>query len=202
MEKITLSEKKTDTLLNVKTRGVRNSQEKDHFRYEPTPYSDLYLLFNKLKLKETDYFIDFGSGKGRVCFYVHYLYNCHVKGIEINLPTYHEALLNLDTYNQKHQNNKKINFYHQYAEDYKIKPTDNIFFFFNPFIVQIFKKVIYNILNSLEKNNRDITIILTYPIIEYVNFILEKTSFEVIDYIEANELNKNRNKFIILKHKL
>lgn len=192
--------RKTDTLLNIKTRGVRNSSEKEHFRYEPTPYSDLFLLFEELKLKETDRFVDFGSGKGRVCFYVNYLFNCHVDGIEINLDTYHESLLNLENYKLKHLNKNNINFHLEYAEEYSINPNQNIFFFFNPFTVQIFKKVIYNIIKSIENSPREITLILTYPIVDYVNFILEKTDFVVVDYVEANHINKNRNKFIILKN--
>lgn len=200
MKKTTFSERKKDKLLNIKTTGIISSQEKDHFRYEPTPYSDLYLLFTKLKLKETDHFVDFGSGRGRVCFYVHYLFNSSVYGIEINLSTYHESLLNLQNYNKKHQNNNKINFINAYAEDYEIKNHENIFFFFNPFTVKIFKKVIYNITLSLKKYPRNITIILTYPIVEYVSFILQETDFVVKDYIEFNKLHKDRNKFIILEN--
>lgn len=200
MKKITLSEKKSDLLLNIKTRGVRNSVKKQHFRYEPTPYSDLFLLFEKVILKDKDYFVDFGSGKGRVCFYVNYLFNCHTDGIEINLTTYHEALLNLETYNLKHKNKNILRFHLEYAENYIIEPLQNIFFFFNPFEVTIFKKVIYNITKSIADYPREITIILTYPIVEYVSFILEETDFVVVDYIEANNINKNRNKFIILKN--
>lgn len=200
MTKITLSERKTDRLLNIKTTGIINSKEKDHFRYEPTPYKDLYLLFEKLKLKETDHFVDFGSGRGRVCFYVHYLFKSFVYGIEINLPTFHESLINLQNYNNKYNSNNKIAFINEYAENYEIKNFQNIFFFFNPFTVKIFKKVIYNIDDSLKKHPRDITIILTYPILEYVNFILQETDFIVKDYIEFNKHNKSLNKFIILKN--
>lgn len=201
MIKLNVSEKKVDKLLNIKTRGVRNSKNEQHFRYEPTPYSDLYLLFEKIKLKESDHFVDFGSGRGRVCFYTHYLFNCSVYGIEINTTTYHEALLNLSSYNKEHNDHNKISFFHEYAEEYEIKISQNIFFFFNPFTIPIFKKVIYNIIESLKESPRDITIILTYPIIEYVSFILEKTDFLVVDYIEANKKNKNLNKFLILQNK-
>lgn len=200
MKKITLSDKKTDKFLNIKTTGTRNNKDKHHFRYEATPYSDLFLLFEKLKLKETDRFVDFGSGRGRVCFYVHHLFNCFVYGIEINTSTYHEALLNLQNYNLKHTNNNKINFYLDYAEEYIINENENIFFFFNPFTVQIFKKVIYNIKESVKDNPREVTIILTYPIVDYVSFILQETDFIVVDYIEFNKVNKNRNKFIIFKN--
>lgn len=200
MIKLSFSEKKVDKLLNIKTTGVRNSKDEQHFRYEATPYSDLYLLFEKIKLSASDHLVDFGSGKGRVCFYVNYLFNCSVYGIEINTTTYHEALLNLNNYYKKHLDENKIKFIREYAETYEIKNYQNIFFFFNPFTIQIFKKVIYNIIKSIQEHPREITIILTYPIIEYVSFILEKTDFIVVDYIEANNKNKNMNKFLILKN--
>ncbi len=200
MEKLTKSDKKTDKFLNIKTTGTRNNKDKHHFRYEATPYSDLYLLFQKVTLNESDHFVDFGSGRGRVCFYVHHLFNCFNYGIEINLSTYHEALLNLENYSGKHDSNDKIQFLMEYAENYEIKEFQNVFFFFNPFTVQIFKKVIYNIIESVNKHPREITIILTYPILDYVSFILQETDFVVVDYIEFNHINKDRNKFIILQN--
>lgn len=200
MEKLTKSDKKTDKFLNIQTTGTRNNKDKHHFRYEATPYSDLYLLFQKVTLNESDHFVDFGSGRGRVCFYVHHLFNCYTYGIEINLSTYHEALLNLESYRGKHDSNDKIQFLMEYAENYEIKEFQNVFFFFNPFTVQIFKKVIYNIIESVNKHPREITIILTYPILDYVSFILQETDFVVVDYIEFNHINKDRNKFIILQN--
>src|SRR5690554_1854039 len=200
MEKLTKSDKKTDKFLNIKTTGTRNNKDKHHFRYEATPYSDLYLLFQKVTLNESDHFVDFGSGRGRVCFYVHHLFNCYTYGIEINLSIYHEALLNLESYSGKHDSNDKIQFLMEYAENYEIKEFQNVFFFFNPFTVQIFKKVIYNIIESVNKHPREITIILTYPILDYVSFILQETDFVVVDYIEFNHINKDRNKFIILQN--
>lgn len=199
MENLTKKDKHVDKYLNIKTTGTRKSKSKDQYRYEGTPYSDLFLLFEKVKLKNTDHFVDFGSGKGRVCFYVHHLFNTHTTGIEAVLSTYHLALLNLETYNNIH-NNDKIVFSKEHAENYQIKSYENIFFFFNPFTIEVFKKVINNIIYSLEEHPRDITIILTYPILEYVNFILEETDFIVDDYIEFNKKNKNKNKFIILKN--
>lgn len=194
-----LSERKIDRLLNIKTRGTRNPKEKDHFRYEATPYKDLLLLFDKLKLTKDDHFVDFGSGKGRVCFLVDHLYNATTYGLEINRETYHDALLNLTDY-KEHKKDVRINFINEYAEKYNILDKQNVFFFFNPFTVNIFEDVIKNIIDSLNKHKRKITIILTYPIVDYVEFILTNTNFIVVDYIEAQNKKEKRNKFIILSN--
>lgn len=193
-----MNEKKIDQLLNIKTRGTRDSSDKHHFRYEATPYNDLDLLFEIIKFNEDDHFVDFGSGKGRICFYINYLFNSYTYGIEANLSTYHEALINLDSFNLKYNNDDKVNFIYNYAENYPIKDNQNVFFFFNPFTIHIFKKVISNINQSIINNPRKITIILAYPILEYVTYLLDHTEFLVKDYIDAKSKKEKHNKFLIL----
>lgn len=65
------------------------------------------------------------------------------------------------------KNNKreedKINFLCTLAQEYEISDKDNKFYFFNPFSVHIFMKVVENILISFENNTRKIDIILYYP---------------------------------------
>ena len=52
--------------------------------------------------------------------------------------------------------------YFQYglAEQYEIQKTENIFYFFNPFSADIFKKVVKNIMKSYEEHNRTMHLIL------------------------------------------
>ena len=49
----------------------------------------------------------------------------------------------LKNYNKE---KNKIEFLNIFAEEYKISSTDNKFYFFNPFSVQLFMKVINNML--------------------------------------------------------
>ncbi len=195
-----LTEQQIDLKLNITTTGTRSSSHKQHYAYEPTPYNDLFLLFKKIKLKSSDYFVDFGSGKGRVCFLVNYLFSSSVKGIEANAHTYGDALANLKNYQTKAKTNDKIAFHLGLAEKHIIAAQDNIFFFFNPFTVQIFKKVITNIISSVKENPRKITIILAYPIIEYVSYIIDHTNLIVKDYIEGTKNDHKFNKFLILSN--
>lgn len=139
--------------------------------------------------------LDFGSGKGRVCFLAHHLFNCNARGIEANLSTYHDALLNLNDYNNS---DNKIKFHYGYAENFKITEKFNVFFFFNPFTIKIFKEVLNNIIKSVKLFPRKITIILAYPIVEYVNYILEHTNLIIDNYIEAKSKKDKENKFLIL----
>ena len=70
----------------------------------------------------------------------------------MNGQMYQEALENQASYMQKSkQIGGSIRFECCLAEEYEIEPTDNRFYFFNPFSVQIFIKVIDNILLSVER---------------------------------------------------
>lgn len=198
MKLIKKSERNIDKHLNIKTRGLRNPKKKHHYRYEATPYRDLNILFENLKLNEEDYLLDIGSGKGRICFYANYLFNCKVDGVEADLVTYNESLENLKRFNEKYNKDNKIKFYHDYAEKFLIDPKHNVFFFFNPFSVQLFKRVIYNILNSVKTHYRKITIILAFPFNDYAEFILSLDELVVTFMEEYSDKKDIFNKFIVL----
>jgi SAM-dependent methyltransferase len=97
--------------------------------------------------------VDFGCGKGRLNYLIHHLYQPSVVGVEMNENFYKEAIDNLNGNMKKRKNNNGyIEFHCCLAEEYEIDTKDNRFYFFNPFLVQIFMKIINNILLSFEKN--------------------------------------------------
>ncbi|WP_332692723.1 SAM-dependent methyltransferase [Halalkalibacter lacteus] len=169
-----------DKLLNIETKGVQKELNKivHYNRYEPTPYSALEKLFAKYELKSSDRLIDFGCGKGRLPFYINYYFNASAVGIEMNGTFYQEAIENQERYLKKRKNDN-IHFFYGLAEEYEIDPRDNRFYFFNPFSVQIFMKVINNILLSVEASERQIELIIYYGSDEYVHYLETKTAFEL-----------------------
>jgi SAM-dependent methyltransferase len=178
-----MKEKYYDELLNIKTEGeqVGFNESLHYHRYEPTPYVALEILFKQYELKSSDRIVDFGCGKGRLNFYIHYLFNASVIGVEMNKTFYLEAIQN-----KKHYVNKdddKIQFYHCLAENYEIHPLDNHFYFFNPFSIQIFMNIIKNILVSVEKAKREIEVVLYYVSDEYIYFLEYQTAFELKEEI-------------------
>ncbi|SET03218.1 Methyltransferase domain-containing protein [Oceanobacillus limi] len=174
-----------DKLLNIRTNGKGSANRVDHYHpYEPTPYHALEVLFRHYELHSYDRVVDFGCGKGRLNFYVHYFYHARVLGIDMNEKFYRQALENLEQYGRKNKKElDKIDFQCCLAESYTIDPNDNRFYFFNPFSIEIFMRVIHNIWNSFEENNREIDVILYYPSEEYIHFLEHKTNFEQINEI-------------------
>jgi len=197
-----MKEKYYDKLLNINTIGNQNwkSTSTHNHPYEPTLYIALEELFENYKLREDDHIVDFGCGMGRLIFYINYHFQSYAKGVEINERYYEEALINKINYekkNKKYMN--KINFYCDLAQQYKISHLDNKFYFFNPFSIQIFSKVIDNILKSYENNIRDMDIIMYYPSSEYLDFLDYKTPFILNKEVNLTKLYEkdHREKFVI-----
>ncbi|RHW41455.1 class I SAM-dependent methyltransferase [Neobacillus notoginsengisoli] len=193
-----------DTLLNIKTGGSQKGFLKSiHYHpYEPTPYEALKVLFSEYSLSSRDRLVDIGCGKGRLAFYANDLFNATVVGIEMNEVFWHEAMENRTSYLAKRKKRSdKLHFYCCLAEEYEIQPEDNRFYFFNPFTLAIFAKVVHRILESAEKSPREIEMILYYPSGDYVHFLEYQTSFELVQDIPLPGLaEKNINeRFLVYR---
>ena len=197
-----MDEQYYEKLLNIKTSGEQKifNESVHYHRYEPTSYSALEALSKQYEFTAGDSIVDFGCGKGRFNFYINHFFNSNVTGIEMNNFFYYEAIENKKNYFIKRRNKPgSVNFINCLAEKYEIKPSNNIFYFFNPFSVQIFSKVIKNILISLEANERTVDIILYYPSNDYVYFLDTNSCFRLVNEIKVPLMYDNdpRQKFLI-----
>lgn len=198
-----MKEQDYENLLNIKTSGKQDLDETTiHYnRYEPTDYEALDKFFGEYKINSEDFIVDFGCGKGRLNFYLNYFYKCTATGIEMNNYFYKQALSNKKAYLEKHKKDEdKINFVCAFAEKYDIKPKENKFYFFNPFSVEIFMKVIDNIIGSVYENKRHIEIILFYPSDDYIFFLENYTLFMLEKEIRLDNFkNDSRDRFLVYK---
>lgn len=186
-----MKEKYYDELLSIKTAGEQNgfNDSLHYHRYEPTPYSALELLFKQYELKSNDRIVDFGCGKGRLNFLINYLFDATAVGVEMNEVYYKEALENKDSYMKKHRKaTDNIHFQCCLAEEYEINPLDNRFYFFNPFTIQIFRRIVDNILVSVENKERKIELVLYYVSDDYLYFLENHPSFELKEEIKLQGL--------------
>lgn len=158
----------------------------DYFRTEPTSYKDLERLFADYDFLDKTQVVDFGCGKGRVAFYFNYILDLPVTGIEVNKVSYNYLIQNFIAYQNKFPTKaQNILFTNTKAEDYQVKTADNTFYFFNPFTLRIFEKVLRNIEQSLKNNPRSADIIVYYPSVDYVVYLEKYTSFEQIQTIKT-----------------
>ena len=141
-------------------------------------------LFTFYTPEKTDVFVDYGCGMGRLNFYIEKRYSLGSTGVEYSPVYYKKALENKKTYNG---NKDKIRFVNCKAEDYLVSKDETVFYFFNPFSLEIFHAVINRILDSFEKYPRTITLILYYPEDDTIFYLERHTTFERIDEIAASD---------------
>lgn len=197
-----MEEQYYENLLNIKTTGHQKwNKDCIHYHpYEATLYSALEILFKQYQLERDDNIVDFGCGKGRLAFYINYFYNSNVIGVEMDKELHLEAVENKYSYLKKYKKNiDKIKFLCCFAQEYDIKPIDNKFYFFNPFSIQIFRKIIDNILLSVEEYERRVELILYYPSEDYIYYLENNTPFVLRDEIIMDNLYKrdNSERFLI-----
>lgn len=194
---------KYDRKLAIKTTGIKEWDDDNIYynRCEPTPYKALVQLFKHYKLAKTDRLVDFGSGKGRVAFYIHHRFQIPVLGIEAQEDVINQARQNKSRYMEKLKSKDlPIHFEHAYAEYYQVKPEDNKFFFFNPFSADVFQEVLLNITDSLKSTNRQVDIILFYPTQTYRKVMKHNTAFVKYKEIIVPKSEDRGDMFIIYRH--
>lgn len=197
-------EKQYDQKFQIRTVGLRewrNDDANKYNRYEATPYEALEVLLNNYTVPENSKLVDFGSGRGRVAFFFHDNLHIPVTGIEANDKTFEEALKNKQTYRRKREHIKApITFEYALAEHYEVQHDDNLFYFFNPFSVQIFKRVVTNIIHSLKEYERKADLILYYPLPDFVHFLKRHTRFEKINKIPVRGVHGKYGQFNIFRY--
>ena len=190
-----MKEQQFEKLLNIQTAGFQYGFPKlaQYHRYEPTPYEGLEQLFEQYELPRNAQLVDIGCGKGRVPIYIHYRFHIPVVGIEMDQKFFVEGENNRQQYLQRtKKRHVPITFLNMLAEDYAIGEKDNVFFFFNPFSIHIFRKIVRNILFSAEQHAREIHIILYYPAPEYMAFLQDELVVELVTEVKLiNEKNEN-----------
>lgn len=176
----------TDKELGIQTEEIQTdgSDTFHRHRYEPTPYEVLEELFSYYTPEQTDVIVDYGSGLGRLNFYIENRFSLESTGVELSKIYYRRAQINKKNYSGNKDN---ISFVHCAAEDYVVSPRETVFYFFNPFSVDVFRRVINQILLSWQEFPRTVTLILYYPEDDTIFYLENHTSFHLSDEIAACE---------------
>ena len=174
-----------DAALGVKTIGRDDTNADEyHHPYEPTPYTVLERLADSGLIGREDVVLDYGCGKGRVGFFLSHQTGARVIGIEYDDRIYAEALLNRNDAASR----AKAEFVLTGAETYALPPAVNRCYFFNPFSLEILRKVMARILESWYEQPRRLLLFFYYPADEYLAYLMTVEELEFYDEIECEEL--------------
>lgn len=193
------NETRWDKLLQIRTMG-RDDSSADQYRYpyEPTPYSVLERLADSGRIRKGNTLLDYGCGKGRVDFFLSYQTRCRSIGIEYDRRIYEKAMQNKETA----VGSARVSVELANAEHFSVPGTVDRFYFFNPFSVEILKKVISRILDSWYDNERSMQLFFYYPSDEYISWLMTVDELLFSDEIDCRDLfpgNDPREKIVIFE---
>jgi len=188
-----------DKHLKIKTTG-RDDSRSDQYRYpyEPTPYSVLERLANSGFIRKKDVVLDYGCGKGRVDFFMSYQTKAHTIGIEYDERVLNSALDNQKTFISR----AKMDFVLTRAEEYEVPLEVNRCYFFNPFSIELLRKVMARIIDSYYENQREILLFFYYPSEEYISYLMTVDELMFLDEIDCRDLfgsNDSRERIAIFQ---
>lgn len=188
-----------DKLLKVRTSGRDDSHsDRYHYPYEPTPYCVLERLAETGLIGKKQTLLDYGTGKGRVCFFMSYQTRCFSVGIE-----YNERIFQNAQENKKHAvSGSRTDFVMENAESYVIPEAVNRCYFFNPFSVEILRKVLARIYDSYYGNKRKILLFFYYPSDEYLGFLMTEEHLLFSAEISCEDLfpgENNRERILVFE---
>ena len=142
--------------------------------------------------------LDYGTGKGRVCFFLSYQTRCRSIGIE-----YEERIFSGAEENRNHAVSAgRTSFVMSRAENYSVPVEVDCCYFFNPFSVEILRKVLARIYDSFYEHPREIHLFFYYPSDEYVSELMTQEQLLFFDEIDCRDFfggKDSREKILIFK---
>ena len=184
------SETRWDKLLKIRTTG-RDDSRSDQYRYpyEPTPYSVLERLANSGYIRKKNVLLDYGCGKGRVELFMAYQTRCHAIGIEYDDRIFETACENKNS----GISGERTTFLLENAEHYQVPTEVDRVFFFNPFSIEILRKVIAAVIASCYENPRELLLFFYYPQDEYISYLMTVDELMFVDEIDCRDLFDGEN---------
>ena len=179
------NEDKWDRLLQIRTTG-RDDTGADQYRYpyEPTPYPVLERLANSGYTRKGNTLLDYGCGKGRVDFFLSWQLRCRTIGVEYDERIYDKAVENQRTAVSAERTTFKLTD----AEHFAVPESVDRIYFFNPFSLELLRKVFGRILESWYGAPRKILFFFYYPSDEYISYLMTVDELDFLDEIDCRDL--------------
>lgn len=179
------NEDKWDRLLQIRTTG-RDDTGADQYRYpyEPTPYPVLERLANSGYIRKGNMLLDYGCGKGRVDFFLSWQLRCRTIGVEYDERIYDKAVESQKTAVSAERTTFKLTD----AEHFAVPESVDRIYFFNPFSLELLRKVFGRILESWYGAPRKILFFFYYPSDEYISYLMTVDELDFLDEIDCRDL--------------
>ena len=147
-------------------------------------------LANSGLLCKENTLLDYGCGKGRVDFFLSYQTRCHTIGVEYNERIYEKAIEN----REQGAAAGRTEFVLADAVQFSVPAEVDRIYFFNPFSIEILKKVLARVLESYYENPRELLLFFYYPSDEYISYLMTVDELIFSDEIDCKDLFPGENK--------
>lgn len=133
--------------------------------YEPSAWSFLRRALRRCEVRESDVFLDLGSGKGRVIWQAAQHPFARVIGVEISPELNAVARRNIER-NRDRLAAGKIELITGDAASFEVPDDVTFAYIFSSFQGETFRRVIANITESLDRNPRELILIYANPVMD------------------------------------
>lgn len=196
---IDMDEQEWEHILGIKTTGRDDSQsDGEHHPYEPTDYCVLERLANSGYMGKKNTLIDYGSGKGRISFFLAYQTRCHAIGVEYDRRLWEKAMTNSRTA----VSGCRVTFVLKDAAVYEVPTEADCFFFFNPFGLHTLKLVLKQMFDSYYRLPRTMRLFFYYPYEQTEAFLTHHDGLIVEERIDCRDLfleDDDREQILVLR---
>jgi len=179
--------------------GDYEKEDAHHARYEPTDYGVLERLAGCGYIQKKNVLADYGCGKGRVSFFMHYAAGCRSIGVEYDPVMYEQAQRNLQSCTVRGARKGGVSFVCANAEEWNAEQADR-FYFFNPFSLKILRSVLERVFESYYARPREIYLFFYYPLDEYVSYLMQEDGLFYVGEVDCRDLydyNDQRERILI-----
>ena len=149
----------------------------DRVWYVPSSWSFLKKGLRGREITPRDVFVDYGSGKGRVLFQAAQYPFRRVIGVEISPELTDVARANLELNRAKFRCDD-VDLVTGDATEFDVPDDMTVAYMWHPFVGDTFRRVIDNIVASLEQNPRRLRLIYVTPVM--AEYISSTGSFELV----------------------
>jgi SAM-dependent methyltransferase len=144
--------------------------ELEHFRrdsvtYQPSHWGWLRKVLRAVQVDPHDVFVDFGSGKGRIVFQAARYPFARVVGVEISERLSQIARSNIER-NRGRLRARRVDLVTADAAAFAVPDDMTYAYFYYPFAGETFRTVVANIVDSIDRNPRRVTLVYACPRLE------------------------------------
>jgi SAM-dependent methyltransferase len=150
--------------------------------YEPSAWGFARRALRRLEITEDDVFLDIGSGKGRVVWQAAQHPFARVIGVELSRELNAVARQNIER-NGRRLVCREVQLVTADASAYEIPDDVTVIYMFAPFRGRIFRAVTANILASIDRTPRPLTLIYANPVMD--EHLQETGRFELVEVLKG-----------------